>query len=88
MLDKVKNKVEVNASIKNVSEQLTPEQQAVVEQALKLASLIDSDGSDQKEPINGQPTKSEQSGQTGPTSTQPTTNATPAPAASGTTTSE
>jgi ACT domain-containing protein len=87
--DKYKNKVEVNASIKNVSEQLTPEQQAVVEQALKLASLIDTDGSDQKEYTNGQPTKSEQSGQTGATSTQPTANTTPAAAASaGTTAAE
>lgn len=63
--DKYKNKVEVNASIKNVSEQLTPEQQAIVEQALRLANLTDSDDSDTKDSTNGQPVKPEQSGQPG-----------------------
>lgn len=36
---KYTNKIEVNASVKNVSEELTPEQKALVEQALKLAAL-------------------------------------------------
>lgn len=69
--DKYKNKMEVNASIKNVSEQLTPEQQAVVEQALKLASLIDAESPDHKESTNGRTIRPEQSG-------QPETNNTPA----------
>lgn len=54
---KYANKLEVNASIKNVSEQLTPEQQAVVEQALRLASLMDTDGSEEKEKDNGTSTE-------------------------------
>lgn len=80
--DKYKNKVEVSASIKNVSEQLTPEQQAVVEQALKLASLIDTDSPEPKEPNNGQPIKPEQSGQAGSENAGTTADPAPAPAAS------
>lgn len=42
------NKVEVTASVKNLDQKLTPEQQAVVEQALKLANLIDAESSDKE----------------------------------------
>jgi hypothetical protein len=36
---KYANKVEVTANVKNIDQSLTPEQQAIVEQALKLANL-------------------------------------------------
>lgn len=50
-----KNKMEVTANIKHLDESLTPEQQAVVEQALRLASLIESDVQEPvKENTNGQ----------------------------------
>ncbi|MDR3642530.1 MAG: phBC6A51 family helix-turn-helix protein [Candidatus Doudnabacteria bacterium] len=75
--DKYKNKMEVSASIKNVSEQLTPEQQAVVEQALKLASLIDAESPEHKESANGRTIRPEQSGQPG-TNSAPATGAAPA----------
>ena len=55
---KYRNKMEVTANIKHLDEALTPEQQAVVEQALRLASLIESDVQEPvKEQNNGQQPK-------------------------------
>ena len=50
---KYANKLEVNANIKNLNEQLTPEQQATVEQALRLASLIDTTSSEEQKQTHG-----------------------------------
>lgn len=41
-------RVEVNASIKQITEKLTPEQESIVREALRLAALSDSSISDQQ----------------------------------------
>ncbi len=41
-------RVEVNASIKQIAEKLTPEQESIVREALRLAALSDSGISDQQ----------------------------------------
>jgi hypothetical protein len=47
-------KLQINANLRNMNEQLTPEQQAIVEQALRFASLIGFDALDsEKENKNG-----------------------------------
>jgi hypothetical protein len=40
---KYKNKIDINANINNFQEQLTPDQQKVVDEALRLLSLSDGD---------------------------------------------
>jgi len=40
---KYTNKIEVEANVKNVSEELTPEQEEIIRKALQLASLPDQD---------------------------------------------
>ncbi len=74
------NKMEVTASIKHLEEQLTPEQQAVVEQALRLASLIDIPSPEEIKESNGQ---SEQSGTGSGGAEQPAGTDTPAETATG-----
>jgi hypothetical protein len=46
---KYANKIEVEANIKQLTEKLTPEQEEVVREALRLAALSDSDVSNQNE---------------------------------------